>query len=184
MKTRLVSSLNRCFLDSNIEDFTQLKEETIFKNQLYSFQVLVEAEDLKGMYRMYRFVPKIESEINDYITIKEVVPLPCEMPAPHNHDDGVERIQPGLFPELLRPMKYDGHMNIVPNQARGIYFIVDPKGEISGEFEIKIKIYRVTYEEGLKATDEVLGEETLKLTIKDASLPESDLKVTQWFYAD
>ena len=184
MKTRLVSSLNRCFLDSNIEDFTQLKEETIFKNQLYSFQVLVEAEDLKGMYRMYRFVPKIESEINDYITIKEVVPLPCEMPAPHNHDDGVERIQPGLFPELLRPMKYDGHMNIVPNQARGIYFTVDPKGEISGEFEIKIKIYRVTYEEGLKATDEVLGEETLKLNIKDASLPESDLKVTQWFYAD
>ncbi len=184
MKTRLVSSLDRCFLDSNIEQFTEIKEEAIFKNQIYSFQVLVEAEDLKGMYRMYRFVPKIESEIADYITIKEVVPLPCEMPALPNHDDGVERVKPGLFPDLLRPMKYDGHMNIVPNQARGIYFTVDPKGEISGEFDVKIKIYRVTYEEGLKATDEVLGEETIKLIIKDALLPESDLKVTQWFHAD
>ena len=116
MQTRIVSSLERCFLNSDIQLFNELKEDTIFKNQVYSFQMLVQAEDLKGMYRIYRIVPRIESEINDYVTVREVVPLPSEMPALPNHDDGVERVTPGLYPELLRPIKYDGIMNILPNQ--------------------------------------------------------------------
>ena len=184
MQTRIVSSLERCFLNSDIQLFNELKEDTIFKNQVYSFQMLVQAEDLKGMYRIYRIVPQIESEINDYVTVREVVPLPSEMPALPNHDDGVERVTPGLYPELLRPIKYDGIMNILPNQAKSIFITVDPKGEIYGDFQIKVKIFGATYDEGLKATEELLGEQTLTLSIKNASLPKQDTIFSQWFYAD
>lgn len=184
MQTKIVSSLERCFLNSDISQFNELKEASIFKNQVYSFQMLVQAEELKGMYRLYRIVPIIESKINDYITIREVVPLPSEMPAFPTHDDGVERVKPGLFPELLRPLKYDGIMNVPPKQAKSVFITVDPKGEIFGDFTIKVKIFRATYEEGLKATEELLGEQTLELSIKDASLPKQDVMFTQWLYAD
>lgn len=43
--SKVVSSLEKCFLTSDINEFTELKEEKILKNQKYSFQLLAHFEE-------------------------------------------------------------------------------------------------------------------------------------------
>ena len=40
VRTRIVSSLEKCFLDTPPETFEAMQEERIFQNQRYSFQLL------------------------------------------------------------------------------------------------------------------------------------------------
>ena len=56
--SRLVSSLEKCFLTSDISKFTEIKEENIFKNQKYSFQLVARFE---GSWQV-AFKPVVEGD--------------------------------------------------------------------------------------------------------------------------
>ena len=183
MQTKIVSSLEKCFLTSDIQSFTALTKEAIFKNQEFSFQLLIYSEDIFGAYAKLEIVPEIESELASCITMREVVNIPCEMPVLPTADEGIVCGKPGLFPDLLRPLKYDGVMRIPHQQCRALYFTVKPEGKFVGDFDITIKLYKAKYDRGLKKS-EFACEEKLALSIKDAMLPPQELMVTQWFHAD
>ena len=179
--SRIVSSLEKCFLTSDITQFTEIKEEKIFKNQKYSFQLLCHFED--GWQIAVK--PVIEGDLADYITVREVINIPAEIPT-YPHCNPLPKIHdPGLYPDLLRPLKYRGTFRLHPKQSRALWFDIDPKGKITGEHTLKIKLLRVGISsKGFTPTDEVVAEHEIKIDIKDAMIPDQSLIFTQWFYAD
>lgn len=179
--SRIVSSLEKCFLTSDITKFTELKEEKIFKNQKYSFQLFARYEDTWQM----ALKPVVEGDLAKYITVREVVNIPAELPTYHNCNPLPEVHEPGLYPDLLRPLNYLGTLRLHPQQSRALWFDINPMGEITGEHTVKIKLLRVgVTSKGLSPTEDVVAEHELKIDIKDIAIPEQELKFTQWFYAD
>lgn len=179
MRTKIVSSLEKCFLTDKIDKFTEITEEKIFKNQKYSFQVIIASEEITEKYGKVEISPIIESQINDYLTVEEIVPVPCEIPDINTSDEWVDNTAPGLYPDLLRPLKYNGTMRFHPGHARSLLITVDPRDELAGEYSVKVKVFRAAYDKGLKATEELLSECCIKIKIADASL--APLKISPYF---
>lgn len=179
--SRLVSSLEKCFLTSDISKFTEIKEEKIFKNQKYSFQLVARFE---GSWQV-AFKPVVEGDLAPYVTIREVVNIPAEMPT-YPHCTPLPKVhEPGLYPDLLRPLKYRGTFRLHPMQSRALWIDIDPRCEITGEHVLKVKLLKVGItSKGFTPTEEVAVEHEMKIDIKDVEIPEQILKFTQWFYAD
>ena len=172
MDIKFISSLEKCFIEDNLDKFTEYKQATIFKNEKFNFQVALKSEKLTEMYGKYDVFPIIESEISDYITIKEVSYIPCEIPAILTCDEGVDRTKAGIFPDLLKSLSYCGMFRVMSEQLRCFMVNIDPACKLTGTFQIKVKIFEGTYCNGVKSTGKFLLEETFDLTVIDALLPE------------
>ena len=172
MDIKLVSSLEKCFIEDTLQKFSEYKKATTFKNEKFTFQVALKSAMLTGEYAKNDVFPIIESEIKDYITLKEVTYIPCEIPAILTNDEGVDRVKAGIFPDRLKDIHYLGMLRVPSEQLRTFMVTVDPASKISGIFDIKIKIVEGVYDKGLKPTDKLFCEDTFALTIKDALLPE------------
>lgn len=172
MDIKLVSSLEKCFIEDNLDKFTEYKSATTFKNEKFTFQVALKSEKLTRKYGKYDVFPVIESEIKDYITIKEVSYIPCEIPAIKTCDEGVDRVKPGIFPDWVKEFHYLGLFRVPSEQLRTFMVTVDPACKITGTFDIKVKIMGSIYDKGLKITDAFVCEDTFTLTIADGLLPE------------
>lgn len=172
MDIKLVSSLEKCFIEDALDKFTEYKSATTFKNEKFTFQVALKSEKLVREYGKNEVFPIIESEINDYITIKEVSYIPCEIPAILTDDEGVDRVKPGIFPDWVKDFHYLGLFRVPSEQLRTFMVTVDPACKLSGTFDIKVKIMGSVYDKGLKLTDVFVCEDTFTITIKDALLPE------------
>ena len=178
LKTRIVSSLEKCFLDTPPELFEAIQEERIFQNQRYSFQLLVSCD----IGDRIPVLPQIDAGgLTPYITIREVIPIPADFPAQPDHDDSYLRDTPGLYPDLLRPLHYDGHLQMFLGQTRALWIDITPNETISGRFPVTIQLFSGRK---LYGTGELLAQETFTVEIVPVSLPPQDLIFTQWFYAD
>ncbi len=172
MDIKFISSLEKCFIEDNLDKFTEYKQATIFKNEKFNFQVALKSEKLTEMYGKYDVFPIIESEISDYITINEVSYIPCEIPAILTYDEGVDRTKAGIFPDSLKELHYLGKLRVASEQLRTLMVTVDPVCKVSGTFQIRVKFVEATYDKGVKPTDKLFCEDTFTITIKDALLPE------------
>lgn len=173
MDIKLISSLEKCFIEDSLEKFTEYKQATVFKNEIFTFQVALKSEKLTEKYAKNDVFPVIESDIKDYITLKEVSYIPCEIPAIKTCDEGVDRVKAGIFPDWLKEFHYLGMFRLPSEQLRTFMVTVDPALKLSGTFDIKIKIVEGVYDKGLKATDKLICEDTFTLTVKDTLLPET-----------
>ena len=180
INSKIVSSLEKCFLDNAVDDFCALTSEKIFKNQKYSFQFIYEAPKNANLTAKLR----VESDINEYITIKEVVNIPSDMPVYSHSDEFVLRRDTGLYPDLIRPLKYNGVARCPHGCLKAFWITVEPKGEVTGNHKIELFLEKVKYDKGLISSGEVLASGTLELDIKDVALPETDMIFSQWFHAD
>ena len=75
LKTKLISSLSRVFVDSNLDDFTPINKMYALKGERISFQLAHSRiwEEGEGIYD-YRemFTPKFSGELAKYVTVREV----------------------------------------------------------------------------------------------------------------
>lgn len=170
IKAKIVSSLEKCFLDDSIDKFTEIKEEKIFKNQRFSFQIAYEGP--KG--RLITVKPEIESDIKDIITLKEVVNIPSDMPVFTHSDKDVLRREAGIYPDLLKPVQ--GGVTL-KGTLKAFWLTVEPKSKVTGKHTIKVLLKE-------SSTDKILKELTFTLQISDVELPEQELIFGQWFYSD
>jgi hypothetical protein len=185
-EAKISSSLEKCFLDSSLSEFSELKEQALFSNQRFSFQLLMHFTETEEKYARLELIPVIESDISQYITVREVVNIPSDYPVYSHSDEDVLRRTPGLYPDLIRPLKYGGVMLIPFNQSRALWFTVDPKGELTGKHTVKIKMMNADYVNGVGLVPDgtVLSENEITLDFKNVALPEQNLIFSQWFYAD
>ena len=175
---KIISSLEKCFLDESFASKPALKKASLLKNEVYRFG---------ACYTFDRYLPwanrqsaklTIDSQLKKYIKVWKVDHVPVKMPAGlSQHDADFLRTTPGLYPDLLTPLA-DNKRVIMFSNLDSLYFEFAPNGEVApGEYTVTLRLNEET-------TDEILGEASITLTVIDAELPEQELKFTQWFHVD
>lgn len=175
IKIKTVSSLEKCFLDSDPDDFEQIDSISVLKNQRFSFQII--ARPLGDDRLMHRLYAKFTASgcLAPFVSARTVEFIPSVFPCyPDNYDDNYLSTSPGLYPDLLLPAK-DDTLSIIGGQTRALWLTAQLDGSIAGDRTLDFT---------LSAGDNVLFSGAIKVHIIDAELPPQTLINTQWFHSD
>ena len=182
-ETKIVSSMEKCFLHQTPADFAEITRLRMYKNEKAAVQLLVydDAESWNAV-RVFRF--EVEGELSPYTKIRAVENIPNYLPTPVTPKLAMESdpaflngAKPGLYPDLLHPLIHSGCYAVCQMQLRSIWFDFNPEGKLdAGEYEIKL---RITTTDGI-----YIREIPFTVEILPASLPEEDHICTNWFYTD
>ncbi len=175
MRAKIISSLEKCFLDESVSQKPELGPISMLKNERYSFQVCYEAARAVDSKDIRHF--HIHSPLAAWIKLFKVRSIPSLMPVfTQNHDDNYLRTQPGLYPDLLEPMRRHDRLP-VNNSLNAIWIEVAPEGQAAaGRYPIQC----VFTDEG----GSVVCQLSTEIEIIDALLPDQQLIFTHWFYTD
>ena len=175
MQTKLLSSLEKCFLDEKIEDKVEYKKGSCLKNEKYRFLLAYTAPEVD---RRLQVKMKIKSDLRDRISVFKVENVAVQMPHYHyKTDDNYLRKTPGLYPDPLIPIPGEEKIIYPTITLQTVLVEVDTTGlEKAGEYPITLSLYDFdgTFYE----------EKTFTLEVIDAVLPKQTLINTQWFYCD
>lgn len=177
--TKLTSSMEKCFLDSNIVTYPELTHLSALKNERISFQLLYtdDTVDATLPYRATTYRLQIEGLPKELVSVRRVDSVPVTIPClTENGDGNFLRTAPGLYPDVLSPI----HQNVVSvmrGQLQAVWIEVDLAEKLSaGEYTVTVKL--------LDGAREAQAENTLTLTVIDALLPPQEMILTQWFHCD
>lgn len=175
---KLISSLEKCFLDDSISTKTSLKSVSLLKNEVFRFGACYTMERCMPFWDKRVVKLEIDSPLSAYIRAWRVDHVPVKMAVQVGRYDADNlRVTPGLYPDLLTPMREDGRLMLCEN-LESLYFEVDTNGEVpAGEYPVTVKLND-------EASGETVETASLTLTVIDAVLPPQDMKVTQWFHCD
>lgn len=179
LKSKIVSSLENCFLDCKLDDFNAITNITALKNERISFQYIAELADPEDPMRITP-TPKIEGELAKYATIREVRSVPVSMPVmPGIEHDNFLRTAPGLYPDLLKPSSYDGMVFFLKTQLKSLWIEIDLR-KVYDEILPGKSTLTLYYD----SWGNKLAPAEVTIEILDAMLPEQELILTQWFHCD
>ena len=173
VRTKIVSSLEKVFLDNKIEQFAALEKISALRGERLSVQLLISNDSGKYISRIPVAVKGAFAEIS---SLHLVTSVPVDMPTNvMGYDDNYLRTAPGLFPDLLRPLYYGGYVSSVVGNLLSVWVQINiPEDFPAAEHELKIDI--------------TVGEDTVSATalidVIAASLPAEDIYFTQWFHTD
>ncbi|MBQ7319978.1 MAG: DUF4091 domain-containing protein [Clostridia bacterium] len=175
LHTRIVSSLEKGFLDQWPEQFSALHRATMLSNQHLSFQLFYR---LEADNHARRCTLELEGEIAPYATVYSVEQVPVLMPSYlGKFDDNYLRTEPGLYPDLLQPLHYGNALFTVREQMRSAWISISTQGALAaGCYPLTLVIRTVDGEEQAR--------EQLEIEILPAELPKHGLILTQWFHCD
>ncbi len=175
MKT--VSSLEKCFFDEKQEDKREVKNFTILKNEKLGFQVLYTCSTQEKRIRDGEV--RLFGDLAKYATVRNVVHIPSMMPMNQNKQEGAYvRRTPGMYPDLLRPLHYQGRTKMPVNRLRSLWVEVKlPENFEAGEYSLGVAI-------DSNAEPRHYGEVSVSVKVLDELLPPQKLIHTEWFYTD
>ncbi len=172
MQIKIISSLDKCFLDEKIADKKEFSNASCFKNEIFRFGICYSDEE-QSFVRL-----TVNSPLKNYINVRRVTHIPVQKAAEDTiRDDYYLRYDAGLYPDLLLPL---GKFNRLPvsRNLQSLFIEVDLDGTVTaGKYPIEFvftnendenKVYKANF----------------NLEVIDASLPSQELKLTQWFYCD
>ncbi len=173
---KLVSSLEKPFLHSRMEDYRPLTFIRMMKNQRLSFQLLHTSTGDDAPIRALLSL-RIEGLPAEHVTARTVELVPVAYPIdPAIPDDNYLSKDPGLYPDWLQPLHYGAGISVMKNQLRAVWIQFDPMGKVpAGTYDVTVK---------LTAGEDTVVSESLTVEILDASLPEQEMLLTQWFHCD
>ena len=179
LQTKIVSSLDKCFIDSKLDDFDAISKITVLKNERFSFQLICRMDAPEDFMRQI-YKPKIEGKLAKYATIREVKNVPVTMPSfPDCFDDNYLRTTPGIYPDLLLPLVYNDCVFVVKKQLKSLWIDIDFRDVAdaieAGESTLKISCC---------AGEDVVSSAEVTVDVLDAVLPPQELVLTQWFHCD
>lgn len=177
-RVKIVSSLEKAFLDSDIHSFRPLTSIRMLKNQRLSFQFLYTLDEPGDPYRTMNGLT-VEGAFSSCTTLRTVELEPVVYTAPADVlavDTNYLRSEPGLYPDWLRPLHYGGVISVLRGQLHAVWVTLDPRDTVEAG------VYPVTV--NLMAGDTVAASASLTVEVLNADLPEQEMKVTQWFHCD
>lgn len=182
LKTKIISSLSRVFVDSSIDDFTPLEKMSALKGERVSFQ-LVHSRVMEPGESIYAyrelFTPKFSGALAKYVTVREVQNVGVELPIiVGDSDEYYERTTPGLYPDVLRPLHYGGKTIAKTAFPTALWIDLTIPKDASEVGESELKIEMVDERNNVQRT------EILTVDLIDATIPDQDLILTQWFHCD
>lgn len=173
-QSKIISSLEKVFLDNQMDDFAPLGSIRMLKNQRLSVQLVhtVSGEDapLRAMLGL-----KISGGLAGCVRARTVELVPVTLPV-SLYDDNYLRTTPGLYPDWLQPLHYGAGISVLKDQLHAVWIEFMPQGQVeAGIYETEIS---------LMAGEEVVTSNTITVEVLDAYLPEQEMRLTQWFHCD
>ena len=184
---KLISSMEKCFLDSKLSDFTEVKKLRMYRNERAAIQLIAEISgDLSKIPQTSFHKIELCGELADFAQIRTVEFVPNYTSAEclvtpeslMSRDGGfVNDAKPGLYPDVLLPLTQRGKIPIIPSQMHPVYIDFDGFDSVApGKYTMTVKVYN--------ERDEFEAEASFEAEIINASLPEQETRYTNWFYAD
>lgn len=172
-EVKLISSLEKV-LFNQFYDLPEYNFGSMLKNEIYAFQLALWGEH--EQFSKFDCKLKIESELEPYMKVKQVVYVPSMLPIDeHLYDDDYIIKTPGLLPDPLHTIK-NGEITAVHHQTRSLWIVVEPNGEKLGTHPIVFRVF--------DTEDNLMAETCFTLEIIDAELPEMNIVNTGWFHGD
>lgn len=181
-KFKIVSSLEKAFIDEKIDNFKALERLSVLRGERFSIQLLYTYEHDEAEFFQKRITPVFEGTLAKYITLHNVKNVPVEYPVPHHCNmKNYLRTTPGIYPDLLEPIHYRGEFRVRHDNLDSLWIEINiPKDceEIIGESELSVTLISKTEDNA------VVGKESVTIDVINAILPEQTLYLTQWFHCD
>ncbi len=177
LKIKTVSSLEKCFYDEKIEDKPEKSEFTVFKNEPLTFQVIY--TNPVRFRKVPRAAVNVSGDLAEYANVRQVVHIPSMMPMnPYFEEGAYLRREPGMYPDLLRPLHYDNGTMLPEGRLSSLFVEVRlPENVTAGEYGLTVAI-------DTESEPRVCGEVSVRVKVLEAELPEQELIHTEWFYTD
>lgn len=176
LMTRIVSSLEKCFHDTDITSLPTLSRISVLKNDHLSFQYVYRLDEHPSSITVHW---SLHGDLAPYMQVRRVVPIPSLMPIyTPDHDDGQYlRTTPGLYPDLLEPTDGSDALRALRYISRALWL-----DGIPGE-RLPAGMHSLTVE--MRGDDgALLASDTLEVEIIDAELPDIDFYYSQWLHCD
>lgn len=175
LQTKIISSLEKVMLNASMEDFAAVERIPAARGQRVSFQLVV--ADPVGADRAQAVYVGVRSKLSAYLKGFDVGYVPAQMPVYAERSTGdYLTFQPGLFPDVLYPLKKQKY----PTQPYGLktfWFTLElPRDLEPGSYPVHFTLTGDMVRTTAKAK--------VVIDVKNAVLPKSDLKYTQWFHCD
>lgn len=177
LKIKLVSSQIKIFPEDQIDAFTALSNITALGGERLSLILLYVDEGEPAL--PYRPISQLQihGDLAPYVTARDIRWVPADRPVnPDHFDDQYLRTAPGLYPDLLTPLRYGGKVVISRNMLRSLWLEVQIPQDYHGDSTLQITL-----------TDPETGsnaQSAVQIRVIPAALPEQKLLFTQWFYPD
>jgi hypothetical protein len=172
LKVKLVSPLEKVFLDREPLLLTDSEDMVALKGEVLSFQIayMAEGSNVFGMI-------DISSGIGEKVRVRKAAMIPAVNPAPANCDNDYISTAPGLFPDLLEELG-GGNIPLLSGKWIGLWVDVSidektPAGTYGIEFTITEKF-----------SGQKLASINAAVKVLDAVLPKQKLIHTEWFHTD
>lgn len=172
MQIKIISSLEKCFLDEKIENKKEISNASCFKNEIFHFGVCY-CDEAQSFVRL-----TVNSPLKDYINVRRVAHVPVQKASEDTVcDDYYLRYNAGLYPDLLLPLGKFERLPVSRDlQSLFVDVALDGMAE-AGEYPIE---FVFTNEDDEQKVFKV----SFTLEVINASMPEQELKHTQWFHCD
>ena len=171
---KILTPLAKVFPDAEPSGEAERASFGALRGETVSFQVAFASDaNRSGFARV-----GVESPLADFIRVRQVSLVPCELPAyVFSKDENYLRTAPGLYPDLLEELR-DGLVKINPCHWKSLWVDVCVTDKTpSGNFPIRIEL--TDTQNGGKFCDAEAA-----ITIHDATLPELPIMRTEWFHGD
>lgn len=175
-KLKTVSSLEKAFIDDSINKFEELDDLSVLKGERFSLQLLYvdEGEDYTFDRRPLLDL-KLGGSLAEYATVRDVRNVPVDRPInPEKHDDQYLRKTPGIYPDILTPLRYGGMVVVGRDKLRSLWIEIEPDESLEGKQDLSITLH----------TENISYTKTVSVDIIPIRLAKNGLMYTQWFYCD
>ena len=180
IKTKFVSSLEKAFIDEKIDKFDTLEKMSALKGERFSLQLLYTYEQDEETFYRCALIPSFKGELAKYIKLHHVRNIPVTLPVSHTSvDENYLRTAPGLYPDMLEPVEKDPAIYVRYECLDSLWIEINlPKDcTLTGEQTLSVTLTK-------RDDENFVIEESVKIEVIDAVLPEQTLYLTQWFYTD
>ncbi|MBE6621595.1 MAG: DUF4091 domain-containing protein [Ruminococcaceae bacterium] len=185
IETRIVSSLEKALMTDEVASHPRLEEQSVLLGETFDFQLLVHDHDL-NQFSTRGLLVEVEGlpcEVTCRQVTNVLVDMTTNMRDPSLGTPYYIKSESGCYPDILEPLDEDVHYRIIPGRTMALWFTCRPT--VAGEFNVKVKLTDETMKmSGLSDPPVLASEDTLKLTVVDAQIPEQKLIYAQWFHAD
>ena len=175
ISAKIISSLEKVMPDDTMERFAAVERISAARGQRVSFQLVV--ADPVAADRALAVHLQSRSKLSAFLKGFEVGYVPAEMPVYAERSTGEYLTRkPGLFPDVLYPLKkhkYPTH----PYGLKTFWFTLElPRDLTPGAYPVYFTLRGDERPTQAKAK--------VVIDVKNAVLPQSDLRFTQWFHCD
>ena len=177
LQMKMVSSLEKCFIDETVDSKREKNRFLMFANENLAFQVMYHAQVLDEGIATYMGNLEIGGALAPYAEVRLVANVPNQFPT-YNVSPGGEflRTEPGLYPDLIRPLVYPSRISLPHNQTHALWVNIRlPEDFAAGTYDIFLTV---------RDRDTVYGSVTGEVTVLAEKLPAQKFIHTEWFYTD